>query len=255
MTVVEWGAAPWTAVGEALRENPLILLGVGAMEAHGPHLSNDTDTVIADAVVRRAAELLSEAGEPVLVLPALPYGVCQAARPFPGTIDLAPDLLVALLTAICQEVARHGGRRFVLSAHHWDPKHLDALDVAVERILDIDGASCAVLDRRSIDADEFRRRFHEGDGSVTLRHGGRLETAMVLSAAPEHAPGGGRLEPVWVDLMAEFARGATNFVEAGAEMAYFGDPSSATAGEGRDAIEWLARSLFDLALTTPRPPA
>jgi creatinine amidohydrolase/Fe(II)-dependent formamide hydrolase-like protein len=37
----------WTEVDEALKERPVALLPVGAVEAHGPHLPVSADTVIA----------------------------------------------------------------------------------------------------------------------------------------------------------------------------------------------------------------
>ena len=42
----------WTEVDEALKERPVAILPVGAIEAHGPHLPLNTDTVIATEMAR-----------------------------------------------------------------------------------------------------------------------------------------------------------------------------------------------------------
>jgi creatinine amidohydrolase len=52
---------------------PIAVLPLGATEQHGTHLPPDTDTVIAEAVARRAAALLP-AGIRVEILPAEPVG-------------------------------------------------------------------------------------------------------------------------------------------------------------------------------------
>jgi len=48
----------WTEVDEAIRERPVALVPVGAIEAHGPHLPVSTDTLIATEMARRGAKKL-----------------------------------------------------------------------------------------------------------------------------------------------------------------------------------------------------
>ena len=58
----------------------LVLVPVGSTEQHGPHLPLDTDTVIAHAVARRAADALPG---PPLVAPPLAYGASgYLTKPF-----------------------------------------------------------------------------------------------------------------------------------------------------------------------------
>ena len=95
------------------------------------------------------------------MLPAIQYGVCKAAYPFAGTIDLDADLLARLIVNICSEVARHGGRRFCLNVHHWDPPHLEAIDQAVAELRRSESISIALFDRRELDDDQIRHSFSE----------------------------------------------------------------------------------------------
>jgi hypothetical protein len=48
------------------------------------------------------------------------------------------------------------------------------------------------------------------------------------------------LPPVWIDLPARLQSGARTFLEAGAELGYFGNPSAATRDEGDQMLEILA---------------
>jgi creatinine amidohydrolase/Fe(II)-dependent formamide hydrolase-like protein len=246
--VVHWSEAPWPAVAAALADDPTILFPIGATEAHGPHLSNDADVVIAEGVARRAAELIAADGPTVLVLPALAFGVCRAARPFPGTLGIDPELLRDLVVSICREVVQYGGKWFCWNVHHWDPPHLAALDEAIAVVRSWEDVRCVSFDRRSLDDAEVNRRFAEGAGSG-IRHGGRTETGMVLADRPEHVRAEvlATLEPVWIDLMEQFRAGATNFREAGGKDAYFGDPAGATGEEGMSLLEYLAAGVAGLA--------
>lgn len=248
MSVLHWGSAPWTDVAATLARDPIVFLPIGAMEAHGPHLSNDADTVIATAVATRAAAILDAANTATIVLPSLQYGVCKAAYPFAGTIDLDADLLTRLIVNICGEVARHGGRRFCLNVHHWDPPHLEAIDKAVAELRGRQGISCALFDRRSLNDEQIKQSFGEGEGTG-VRHGGRVETSMVLASEPSHVDPErmAQLPAVWIDLMPRLRAGARDFAEAGGTDAYFGEPAVATADEGRLVLEYLAEQVVRLA--------
>ena len=45
----------WTEVDEAIKDRPVALVPVGAVEAHGPHLPVSADTVIALEMAKRGA--------------------------------------------------------------------------------------------------------------------------------------------------------------------------------------------------------
>jgi creatinine amidohydrolase len=59
-----------------------VILPVGSVEEHGPHLPLGTDTFHALEVARRIAE-----ARPVLVAPPLYYGLCRSTREHPGTVS------------------------------------------------------------------------------------------------------------------------------------------------------------------------
>ncbi|MGH7521267.1 MAG: creatininase family protein, partial [Gemmatimonadales bacterium] len=71
MPVHELAQLTWEEVRDLDRERTLVILPVGAIEAHGPHLPLDTDVVIATAMARAGAKGLGARGKGVLILPAL----------------------------------------------------------------------------------------------------------------------------------------------------------------------------------------
>ena len=82
-------------VRAAAHAGGLVLLPLGAVEQHGPHLPLDTDSVTAFTVCARAAERVREF--PVLVLPPIWWGLSPYWMQFPGTLTLAPETLIALI--------------------------------------------------------------------------------------------------------------------------------------------------------------
>src|SRR5205814_272552 len=67
----------------------VVLLPLGAIEQHGPHLPLLVDWLGAEELARRVAPHLRRAGFRPLLLPGLPYGASPLARGFAGTIGLS----------------------------------------------------------------------------------------------------------------------------------------------------------------------
>ena len=80
---------------QARRPGATVVLPVGAVEQHGPHLPLATDLLFADAVVQRVLERLP-AEAPIWSLPPLGYGFSPEHLGFPGTVTLPAEVLLAL---------------------------------------------------------------------------------------------------------------------------------------------------------------
>lgn len=104
---------------------PLLLVPVGSVEQHGPHLPLATDAMIANAVTRAAAESLDDAGTAVLVAPSLNYGASGEHEGFPGTVSIGHEALFVLLAELGRSATRwargvifvngHGGNTATLT--------------------------------------------------------------------------------------------------------------------------------------------
>src|SRR5271163_2828984 len=92
-------SARWPEVETQARR--LLVVPVGSLEQHGPHLPLDTDTRIAVAVARRACA--GRAG--VALAPAFSVGASGEHADFPGTLSIGTEALTACLT----ELGRHAG--------------------------------------------------------------------------------------------------------------------------------------------------
>src|SRR4030095_13183979 len=117
------GWRPW-AIGEGLnarsttfeveRARPhTALLPLAAVEAHGPHLPVGCDTLIVEAIARRAAALL---GPGTYLLPTIPFGSSTHLRGTPGTADLSPDTLRLVLQDVAVALHETGIHRVAVIA-------------------------------------------------------------------------------------------------------------------------------------------
>src|SRR5574341_1541732 len=117
----------------AMRKGRWILLPLGAVEQHGPHLCLGTDLFYAEHVCRAVAEHING-----LVAPAVPYGVCRTMRNLPGTVSLTPGTLGALVREVVLEYVRHGARKLALYSGHAEPAQVEALREAVLPAVSVD---------------------------------------------------------------------------------------------------------------------
>jgi creatinine amidohydrolase len=237
---MELAAMTWLEAREAFAAGVVALLPVGATEAHGPHLTLDTDVQIAVGAARRAAALLEREGTSALVLPPLAYGVSFVGTSFAGTLPLAVETMTAVVRDVLVGLDRYGCAAAVIVNSHLEPAHAEALNAGIAAAeAATEGRLRAVFpDLReprwsALLSEEFQRG---------ARHAGAYETSLMLVEAPDHVREAERqtLPPVWIDLPAKLRAGAKTFAEAGATLGYFGDPATATAAGGEAMFAALA---------------
>jgi creatinine amidohydrolase len=236
----------WPEAAAERARDPIVLLPVGATEAHGPHLPLATDALLSDELARRAALALEAEGAATLIAPTLGYAITEYAGEFAGTISLKPETATALYADVCASLIAQGFARVCIVNSHLEPAHVSSLREACARVVERTGRAVAFPDQtdrrwaRTL-TDEYKR------GAC---HAGSYETSLLLAARPELVRDDVRagLAPLPIDLAKAMKSGVRRFVEAGARDAYFGDPAAATAAEG-DAIY---RLLVEMVLTTIR---
>jgi creatinine amidohydrolase len=245
----------------------VLVLPLGAIEQHGPHLPLLVDWLGAEELARRIAPHLERAGYRVVLAPATPYGASPLAERWPGTASLSWRTLRRLIVEIVGSLAGHGFRRFVLVNYQADPAHLRAMaearrDLTRRRRVQVlfagftPGAPSpsAMLNPRVV-------RLLRSPHAELEWHAGELETALVLARRPDlvRRTVARRLPPAWVDFRSALRRGARRFEEiAPGGAGYFGWPAAARAATANRAMklraELIARELVR-ALTRRRDDA
>ncbi len=228
---------------ETRLKGAVVLWPVGAIEAHGPHLPLGTDVIIAEEMVRRALAKLQAAGKAALALPALAITPATYAGTFAGTLSLSGGTAAAVICDVARSLDAHGAAKLVFASPHVDPANLAAIHAAVEAI-------SRGMKLRPVFPDLTRKpwvlRMHE-EFKKGGAHAGRFETSLVLAVAPHLVKEELRrtLPRLDVDLGARIREGARTFKDCGGDQAYFGDPASASADEGRATYDGLADILVE----------
>lgn len=241
----------WTEVSERLSADSVILLPIGAVEAHGPHLGLDTDVIIAQAAAERAADRFTAIGIDAWIAPPIWYGVSFVGSSFPGTIPVAAEPFRLYLEWVLRGLSSAGGDVVVVNAH-LEPAHYEAILDACAAISAETGKCIHAVDHRQPEsAERLGTEFSGGS-----RHAGSYETSIVLAATPNAVRTEllADLDPVWVDLPARLKAGARTFDEAGGTQAYFGNPAIATAEEGRKLLAILGELIVESYLGAKAAP-
>src|ERR1700719_5153029 len=109
--VLELAQAHWPEVEHDQRQ--LLVVPVGSLEQHGPHLPLDTDTRIAVAVARGAC-----AGRRgVALAPPLPVGASGEHAAFPGTLSIGSDALAVCLLELGRHASLHWPALLLVNGH------------------------------------------------------------------------------------------------------------------------------------------
>lgn len=221
---------------------PVVFLPIGAIEAHGPHLPLETDTLLSMELCERAVARL---GQPAAIAAPIPFTTAGYASSFRGTLSIPPATAQALVRDVAVGLTKMGFSRVCFVNSHLDPAHADVLRAAKHEIESITGYKLAFPDQleprwaRTL-SDEYKR---------AACHAGSYETSLLLaSAGARHLVRDGeraQLPPLDINLAKAMKQGATRFEEAGATRAYFGDPAAATIEEG----EWLYERLVTMVVT------
>ena len=116
----------WTEVAALPdKANTVIVLPVGAMEQHGPHLPCSVDATIAAGVVGAAMAQLP-AAVPAFAMAPIVYGKSEEHLHFPGTVTLTGETLLATINEIGESVYRAGFRKLLfVNGHGGQPQVLE----------------------------------------------------------------------------------------------------------------------------------
>jgi len=218
---------PWPEVRAALDRDPRLIVPVGALEQHGPHLPLGTNVHIAREVARAVSERLG-----ILRAPAFQYGVANGAGPYAGAAGLRRKTLHRAVNELLGQWGDDGVRAFlVITAQRYEP-HLEALLMALSG-----EASTSVYDLYRVDVSDLL------EGDPEQEHAGELETSVMLHLAPHL---------VRMDRVRDFRptgqalrrytrrRAPTPPMESGGVL---GAPSRGTATKGRALLDRFVEAL------------
>jgi creatinine amidohydrolase len=122
----EWSQLTSDEIG-ALDNTLPVLLPLGLIEAHGPHLATSVDMDTAAYFARRVAENTG-----AILLPVLTYGFADEMAEYPGTLGVRADTLAAVITDLSCHLCAHGFQRQIFLSGHGANKL--PVELAIHRV-------------------------------------------------------------------------------------------------------------------------
>ena len=246
----ELGRMSWKEIQAILPRNPVLLLPIGTVEQHGPHLPVNADNMVADFVARRAAEATE-----AYMVPAINYGYSPLCRDFPGTVSIRPETLTSVIRDVSQALFRQGFRRFIFVNNHGGNQ--PSCEQVARELKAEHGLVIGNIYPWNLGYTLMRDTYE--DPAAVYGHGGEPETSAMMGMFPED---------VMIDLMAgrdpitsglfKLRRdnlieipgqsvGGTVFLDHGDLFpnGVSGDPSPATAERGQMWIERVVNFAID----------
>jgi len=256
----------WPQIDALQRERTLVLLPVGMVEEHGPHLPVGTDTLgvlyEASRVARRVSEGLSDWN--IVMLPSINYGHGGAnligdMLVHPGTYGIRQSTLRSLVADVGGQLAQNGFKWIFVLNGHGAPTHGIAINDACDFIsetfqvtmLHLTGlfrADAAIQAR----GEKMKARYFSGAALSSIGmdvHAGVAETSEILAIRPDLVRSNYKTLP---DRAGRTLGELREIATTRGWQGYLSSPSKATPAYGQAIKEWWIDGFTALILRAVR---
>jgi len=243
----------WQEIGEYINANALILIPIGAIEEHGPHLPVSTDMVIARKITEAVSEKISEKIK-VLVTPNMwqAYNGAIMQNKWPGSLTIGQDVQKKLLYDITASIAKMGFKKILYINSHG--QNLFTMEAVIRQIADEFSICIPYVFEYSIAKDFMIKNRKSKIGGTC--HACELETSLML----------------YLTDLVDMSKAENNLMEYDSEFrnndamqgnskvfwstwclektssGVLGDPTVATKKLGKDLFEYLVKEISNFAL-------
>lgn len=252
VTTVDWAARTYPEIAEiGAKDGSVLVVPVGSIEQHGPHMPVATDIILADAVARGGATVAADLNVPVLLLPPVWAGTSQHHLHWGGTVTLEVATMLAVLEEIADTALENGFNAiFFLNGHGGNAPVVNA---AVKTVgvahPGVEVLATTYYYLAEPIAEEIRDSEYGG-----MSHAGEFETSLMLYIAPDlvreeryavdcrEEPKGG-YEGAFHDFFSHGPLAVYRAEDAQEGPGTTGDPTLASAEKGEAIYEFLVKEL------------
>src|SRR2546423_4747735 len=227
-----------------------VVIPLGSVEQHGPHLPVTTDTEIVTAIAR---EVESRMAERILLTPTLWLGHSPHHMNFPGTLSVEPGIYIGMVKSLVHSMLRHGAKKiFLLNGHGGNeapvPVALRELksELGARKDVFVTFASYWWLGSKTLTAVR-----ESGVGGVG--HACEMETSAMLVIAPgkvdmklarKSGPGAALRYRV-IDMQASNPVAMVSEFDELSDSGVLGEPELANPEKGRRVLDGFANSIVE----------
>jgi creatinine amidohydrolase len=249
---VSWAGKPYTEIRSVGKtDGSVLVVPVGSIEQHGPHMPVATDIILADAVARGGASVAAEDGVPVLVTPPVWTGSSDHHLHWGGTITIDVATMLSVLTQIARSALQNSfDAIFFLNGHGGNSAIVNAATKTVgTEHPQVEVLATTYYFLAEPIAGEIRESRYGG-----MSHAGEFETSLILHLAPDlvcedeyavdyrEEPKGG-YEDAFHDFFSHGPLSVYRAADAQTGPGTTGDPTLASADKGEAIYEFLIEEI------------
>ena len=177
MAYLKWRELSRVEIEQLDKQNTVVLVPVGSMEQHGPHLPVSCDTLITEAVLDGLA---ARAGDlQVLATPTLWFSKSDEHRGFAGTLYLRRETFARQLLELSESIALSGFRKLVFLNGHGGNTQI--ISLMLRDIREHTGMMTFLIYLGTFYGN-YIKLHHLDEWDI---HAGYLETSLLLHSYPE----------------------------------------------------------------------
>ncbi len=212
-----------------------VVIPVGSIEQHGPHLPVSTDTDIVTEIAKRVSEKCN-----YFLLPTISYGVSFEHAPF-FNLSIKEKTLEQILIDICISLSENKiSTIFIINGHHGNQKALENLNKKVNQ-----------HSKKKIKVFVFSYwHFMKNE----FDHAGFVETSLMLAISKKVKMTRAKKGLITTNLSkkekSRLGKLATKSFPSVTKNGVWGDPTKSTAKEGRKFLSEIVRNLSKKSQTS-----
>ena len=178
----DYTSLTWKEVEALDRSKTIIVLPVGSVEQHGPHLPLDTDSLTAIYMANRISEKYADVQ--LIIAPPLRYTYAKPSRVFPGTLSMQGETLLKLTRDILCSFTEQGFRKILIINGHME--NTDFLIEGISLALEGGNRAKTILCNwwEMISEKEMIAVFGPDWKGWVDEHAALVETSLMLCIAP-----------------------------------------------------------------------
>ncbi len=240
-------------IGELVKQEALVILPVGTIEEHGPHLTVDADVSIAEDISREIGEMMKNE-IPLVVMPAVWSGyTADELNKWPGTIIVKTRTFADMISDISRSLIKMGFKKIMMVDCHGQHKPL--LNMVCKEVADDTGVYMSVTSPAVFSKKAYEEyRTTDQGGSC---HGGEWETSILLyygrKVYMSKTVSGDALRYHSNNVAGDATRGSQRVVWSTwgiqkSSSGIYGDPTTATAKLGGIIVEEIKKNYKEFML-------
>lgn len=215
---------------------PIVIVPLGSLEEHGPHLPLGTDTIQIEEVLK-----VVEKKTNVFIAPTINYGVCRSTEDHPGTISISPDTLRSLIKDLLHALKKQGFKAIIFISGHAGKLHSFSILESCEKFKN---KNPNIKIFYFTEFDLFDNDIYKIIETPYDSHGGEIETSRILYLNKDLVKG--NIKVIKADRPL-FPKGEI-IVEKQKywQSGIWGDPSKATREKGKKTILLSANKIIEI---------